>query len=57
MNRLHLAHWHSKRETVHFLGPNGFGHFSTIKKTLSRALDVKWHILSTCLDVSQTMRI
>ena len=45
--------WRSHRETVHFFGPkwvfSAFWHYKN-KERLSRGLDVKWHIPSTCLD-------
>ena len=50
-----MANWHSHRETVHFFGPklvfSAFWHYKN-KVRLSRGLDVKWHIPSTCLDAS-----
>ena len=47
-NRYNVANWRSGRETV---GPKSviFGH----KKRLSKGLDVKCGILSTCLDASR----
>ena len=48
-----MANWRSHRETVHFFGPKWviFGVLALQnKERLSRGLDVKWHIPSTCLD-------
>ena len=48
-----MANRRSHRETVHFFGPKwaifGFWHYKN-KERVSRDLDVKWHIPSTCLD-------
>ena len=52
-----MAHWRSHSESVHFFWSK-MGHFrrfgtTKIKERLSRGLDLKWHIPSTCLDASR----
>ena len=52
-----MANWRSRRETVHFFlvqdgSFSAFWHYKN-KERLSRVLDVKWHIPSTCLDASR----
>ena len=50
-----MANWRSHRETVHFFGQKSFSAFwhYNYKERLSKGLDVKWHIPSTCLDASK----